>query len=237
MILDFTAILQDKLAGKFSFTKGDLAKALSAYIDNPKTIAWRIHDLKQKGIIHNIQRGVYKWGNKAKYIPEIQEKSKMLYKDIQNDLPYTTICMTETRWFNEFMLHQVFQNYIVIEAEKEATSVIFNKLKEAGENAFLNPDAQIVETYISTTENPLIVKPLISESPLQLVEQVYVPTLEKMLVDMISDKEIYGAQETEAARIFKTATEKYNINGNKLMRYARRRNKVNELNTYYHFSL
>jgi len=37
------------------------------------------------------------------------------------------------------------------------------------------------------------------------VGQIHVPALEKMLVDMISDKETYRAQETEAAGIFKAA--------------------------------
>jgi len=237
MPLNYTELLRSKLAGKSSFTKHDLEKALSGYINNPKTIAWRIHDLKQKGLIHNIQRGIYTWGDKKAYTPDISERSKLLYNSIREQLPYTTICITETKWFNEFMLHQVFQNYLVIEVEKGAASAIFSKLKEAGENAFLNPDAQIYETYVSITENPLIVKSLISESPLQMVEQINVPTLEKLLVDIISDKETYSAQETETAGIFKTAAEKYNINSTKMLRYARRRNKVNEINNYHQFLL
>jgi hypothetical protein len=237
MAFNFTSILQNELTGKSSFTKDDLVKVLSAYIDNPKTIAWRIHDLKEKGIIHNIQRGVYSWSGKTQYVPEISEKIKTIQRRIQQQLPYTNFCIAETRWLNEFMRHQVFKSYLVIEIEKEATAKIYNSLKDGGENAFLTPDAFVFETYISITENALIVKPLISESPLQLVEQVQVPTLEKMLVDIISDKEIYNAQETEAADIFKMAAEKYNINERKLMRYARRRNKATEINNYYHISL
>ena len=216
MATNFTSILQDSLCGKSSFTKADLVKALSNYSDNPKTIAWRIHDLKEKGIIHNVG-------------------SKTLYKSIHDRFPYANFCITETKWFNEFMRHQVFKSYRVIEIEKEVTSILFNNLKETGEEAFLNPDAQMYNTYISAVENPVIVKPLITESPLQLAEQIRVPTIEKMLVDLISDKELYSAQETEVDGIFKAATEKYHINSNKLMRYAGRRNKENKLHNYYQF--
>lgn len=232
-IMNFTTILQDNLQGRFIFTKEELVKALSGYNDNPKTITWRIHDLKEKGIIQNIGRGIYTWNTKTQYVPDISERSKILYKNIHDRLPYANICITETKWFNEFMRHQVFNSYLIVETEKEVTGVLFNNLKEIGEDAFLNPDAQIYSTYISTVENPVIVKPLITESPLQLVEQIYVPTLEKMLVDLISDKETYSAQETEADGIFRTATEKYNMNSSRLMRYARRRNKKNDLHTYY----
>lgn len=235
--MNFTDTLQDNLQGKSSFTKEDLVKALSGYNDNPKTIAWRIHDLKEKGIIQNIGRGIYTWNTKTQYVPDISEKSKILHKNIHDRLPYASICITETKWFNEFMRHQVFKSYWVVETEKEVTGVLFNNLKEIGEDAFLNPDAQIYSTYISMVENPVIVKPLITEAPLQLVEQIHVPTIEKMLVDLISDKETYSAQGTEADNIFKTATEKYNVNSNKLMRYARRRNKENDLHTYYQPSI
>ena len=235
MATNFTSILQDSLCGKSSFTKADLVKALSNYSDNPKTIAWRIHDLKEKGIIHNVGRGIYTWNTKTQYVPDISERSKTLYKSIHDRFPYANFCITETKWFNEFMRHQVFKSYRVIEIEKEVTSILFNNLKETGEEAFLNPDAQMYNTYISAVENPVIVKPLITESPLQLAEQIRVPTIEKMLVDLISDKELYSAQETEVDGIFKAATEKYHINSNKLMRYAGRRNKENKLHNYYQF--
>jgi hypothetical protein len=236
MSVNYTQILYNKLANKSRFTKQELESALAPYIENPTTRACCIHDLKQKGVIHNIRQGLYAWEHKKKYIPHISERCKTLYTSIRKQLPYTTICMAETKWLNEFMRHQVFQNYLVIEIEREAMDTVFNKLRESGELAYLNPDAQVYKTYISITENPLIVKPLISESPLQLVDQINMPTLEKLLVDIISDKQTFSTQETEAINIFKTAIEKYSINGNKMLRYASRRNKVNEVENYYQYS-
>ena len=58
-----------------------------------------------------------------------------------------------------------------------------------------------------------------------------------MLLDMICQTEIYGAQEAEAENIFKGAIEKYNVNLNKLIRYARYRNKATEINHYYHSAI
>ncbi|MDP1762861.1 MAG: hypothetical protein Q8L07_03170 [Sediminibacterium sp.] len=233
MKIDFNDLIQNKFQGKPSFTKEELVGTLSGFFDNQQTIAWRIHDLKTRGIINHLQRGLYALGGKKQYAPEIAARSKNIYNSIHQQLPYTNCCITETRWFNEFMRHQVFKTYLVVEVEKEATTVVFNSLLKAGEKAFLNPEAQVFENYISTSENAIIIKSLISESPIEQMEDINIPTLEKMLVDMICDTEIYSAQEAEAENIFKGAIEKYNVNLKKLMRYARRRNKANEINHYY----
>ena len=52
---------------------------------------------------------------------------------------------------------------------------------------------------------------------------------------MICQTEIYVAQEAE--NIFKGAIEKYNVNLNKLIRYARYRNKATAINHYYHSAI
>lgn len=233
MKIDLINTIQSEFKNKPSFTKEELVNILTNFFKNEKTITWRIHDLKAKGIINHLQRGVYSLGGKKQYIPDVSEKAKAIYNTIIKELPYTNFCISETRWFNEFMQHQVFKTYLIIEVEKDAATIIFNKLSAAGEKVFLNPDAQVFENYISSTENPVIIKSLISESPIQEIEKIKIATLEKMLVDMICDTEIYTAQEGEINNIFKGAIEKYNINLKKMLRYARRRNKANEINTYY----
>jgi hypothetical protein len=58
-------------------------------------------------------------------------------------------------------------------------------------------------------------------------------TIEKILVDIFCDDVIFSAQQgAEKRTIFKEAFAKYTINQNKMLRYADRRRKKEELNQY-----
>ena len=74
---------------------------------------------------------------------------------------------------------------------------------------------------------------MISEAPLQIIKDYQTVTLEKMLVDVFCDEELFFIyQGKEMKSIFKEAFGKYSINTNKLLRYASRRGKKEEINKY-----
>jgi hypothetical protein len=73
------------------------------------------------------------------------------------------------------------------------------------------------------------VKSLISESPVLDQHGVKIAPLEKLLVDCVSDQDLFAAQQSEIDFIFKTAFDKYTINESKLKRYARRRNQLEKV--------
>ena len=78
-------------------------------------------------------------------------------------------------------------------------------------------------------DNAIIIKNLNSEAPIQKWNNINVPTLEKILVDIIADDELFAAQQGELEFIFKSAFDKYNINESKMKRYASRRNREAEI--------
>jgi hypothetical protein len=231
MIKDLNTITLE-FGNKRRFSKTELQNVLEKLYPakNKNTLRWKIHDLKEKGIIHHETRGVYTLtAQKRSYQPKIPVEAKELYKSIQQELPYTELSMAHTEWFNEFILHQAFRTYLVIEVEKEAAASVFNRLSEQGKKVFLDPGREIFDYYISHVENPIIIKPLISESPLVELDDIKIASLEKLLVDCICDTELYGAQYQEAGFIFENAMEKYAINIGRLKRYARRRNKTEKI--------
>jgi len=83
----------------------------------------------------------------------------------------------------------------------------------------------------------LIVKNLISESPLKKVNQIVTPTLEKLLVDMTIDTNLYAAQQSEIRFIYDSIFNKYEINKNKMKRYAYRRNRELEVEKLINITL
>ena len=83
--------------------------------------------------------------------------------------------------------------------------------------------------YISNIGDPIIVKQLVSEAPTEMEKKIRIPALEKLLVDMLIDKEIFAAQQGELEEIYASAFDRYEINIPKMKRYALRRNRENKV--------
>ena len=75
----------------------------------------------------------------------------------------------------------------------------------------------------------ILVKPLISEAPLMETETVTIPSLEKVLVDGLSDKEYASGDSSQQEKAFQRAFEQYDINLSRLLRYAARKGKKEEV--------
>jgi hypothetical protein len=105
-----------------------------------KTISWKINQLKSKGIIIHVSRGIYSLKKKNDYIPIISPHMKRIFNKIKTKLPYLNLCIWDSRWFNDFTIHQLFRFFIVVETEKDAIESVFNTLTEFNKNVFLDPD-------------------------------------------------------------------------------------------------
>jgi hypothetical protein len=216
--------------GKSTVSSVELHSFLNKEFPNlaEKTISWKINQLKSKGIINHLSRGIYSLKNKSDYSPELSSYLKSIYKKVKKDLPFINLCIWDSRWFNEFMTHQLFRYYIVVETEKDATDSVFNSLTDFSKKVFLDPDAEIFRRYIINHQEVIIVKPIISEAPLVEFENIKVPSLEKLLIDCLIDKDLFAAQQDELDNIYKNVFRKYFININKSKRYARRRDQLSE---------
>lgn len=194
------------------------------------TISVYLSKLKKAGIINNPERGVYSITDKEVFNPEINQNLKKTYNKIHKEFPFVDICVWNTKWLNDLMRHQPFKYYTVIEVEKEADEQIFNAISEWNKNVYFNPDEEILERYISSnSEEVTIIKNLVTEAPTSKRNKIEIPTLEKILVDIIIDKELFAAQQGELDIIYSTAFKKYAINTAKMKRYAIRRNKESEV--------
>lgn len=194
------------------------------------TIAVYLSKLKKAGKINNHARGVYSISDKKIFSPEINQNLKKIYNKIHKEFPFIEICVWNTKWINDLMRHQPFKNFTMIEVDKEAEEQVFNIVSEWTKNVYFNPNEEIFERYISViTEEVTIVKNLVTESPTIKKNKIEIPALEKLLVDIIIDKDLFAAQQGELDFIYKSAFNKYDINKAKMKRYAVRRNKEREL--------
>jgi hypothetical protein len=131
------------------------------------------------------------------------------------------------------MLHQPGRFYLLIEVEKEATQSIFYFLKDAKYSVFIDPTSDLLEKYLPSEKESLIVKSLVSEAPIQNIKGINTASLEKILVDIFCDDVLFSAQQGgEMQTLFKEALNKYSVNENRMLRYADRRRKKESLTKY-----
>ena len=89
----------------------------------------------------------------------------------------------------------------------------------------------MIYRYVDMDSRVIFVKNLVSEAPLQEVSGVPMPTLEKLLVDILRDTDFFYLQGSESDRIIENAFNLYTINRNRLFRYADRRKVKEELSS------
>jgi hypothetical protein len=86
---------------------------------------------------------------------------------------------------------------------------------------------------LPSNKDSLIVKPLVTEAPIQNIKGINTTSLEKILVDIFCDDVIFSAQQgSEMRAIFKEAFSKYTTNENRMLRYADRRGKRESFKNY-----
>jgi hypothetical protein len=204
----------------------------------PSTVNWRVYTLVQKGVLQRIGRGKFRLGEGRKYIPEISAITKSIFKKLKKEFPYSKFCVWNTSILNEFMKHQPNRFFLIVETDKETTKSAFYFLRDSNsyrgkKPVFIEPTKDILEKYILNENEVIIIKPLISEAPTQNINDVETASIEKILVDIFCDDVIFLAQQgAEKRTIFKEAFIKYTINQSKMLRYADRRRKKEELNQF-----
>ena len=114
----------------------------------------------------------------------------------------------------------------LIDIEREVMESVFMSLQGMGHNIpiLLNPSKEEAGRYI-TNKDIIIVRPLVKEAPIDIIDNCPVPTLEKMLVDAVSDKELQYLQGNELYTIYSNAFADYDVKKARILRYAERRNR------------
>jgi hypothetical protein len=237
-------IIENRLIEEFKnreyFTREDLYKFYRTFEPELKegTFGWRIYDLKDKNIIRPLKRGLYVISYKPKYKPEISSELIKLAKKITGKFEDAKHCIWETEWLNEFSQHQASRRIILIEIEKDFMESLYYELKDVSRHElYLNPDDKTIDFYIAESNYPVVIKKLITRSPIARRKEkrvtFYTPLLEKILVDLfVEEKLFYYLQGSELMHIYEYAISNYAINFTKLFSYAKRREKEQAIKQY-----
>ncbi len=222
--------IQKKYIDK-SFEKKDLKNIVKSIYgtDNEKTIRNIIGILKSNNAIKEIEKDKYIVVTKLIYQYKEKNEEKAMYKLIKKEYPEVNFIIWNTDILNEFTLHYVISNYIIIEVEKIAIDLVVNLLK----NNYLKKYTIITQDIInnnrelySNTENIIVVKPLHIKSPLKIEEDKKYISIEKIMLDLYVDKLYIQYQGKELETIYENIFEKYDIDLKRLMKYAEKRTDI-----------
>jgi len=200
---------------------------------------YSLNSLVKSGLLERTGRGKYILGLKRKiYSPPLENEIKEIYGLIQEEKPLLECCVWRTSIINEFTLHQAGRFAQMVEIERDGLEAVFDLLRDHYPNVYINPSDELLDRYIVYQNDAVIIIPLTSEAPTQKIEGIRTITIEKLLVDLISDIKLYEAfQGVELAHIIKEVFRKYPVNKDKMFRYAKRRRKGEKVESIIETSL
>ena len=212
------------------FTRKDLLNVVRSGMKNISegSLVVILNRMIAENKIIRVSYGKYKLNEdlKHEFLYEPNEFMLSLNKHIKEKFPFIDYCIWQPSVFASMMLHVPAVRTTLVDVEREAMESVFMSLQnvESEIPIFLNPSQEDVDRYI-TNRDLIIVRPLVKEAPLDVINGCPVPTLEKMLVDAISDKELQHLQGNELYTIYSNAFSDYAIKKTRLLRYAARRNR------------
>ncbi len=210
---------RDDLFRLFSYAKLGLSES---------TFRWTLYNLLRDGKIYKTDYDTY--GTKkplslSRYSPLYSEKAKKVINALEREYPELQFVVFESILLNEFLNHQIAQNTVYVQVEKDLSSFVFDYIREKlGGIVLYKPNKSEYERYWA--KDCIVVLELISQAPLSQ-ESPHDITAEKLLVDIVAEKSITASfSPSETAHVFESVLSHYQVDRRRVNRYAGRRGKA-----------
>ncbi len=219
--------------------KNELTSYITRYYEKikPITLAWRIFDLKNAGYIQDIGNNEYRVVDKkqnqtfamvidSEILDFLMEYNKKFFP-YKNDYFGIDIKISiwETYILNQFMSHQMYKNFIIIEVDEERIDNLFYEMKEKFKDVVPLSKVKGFDYLSYKLQKVIIIQKLPKRSPLYANinnNYVSIPKPEKILVDLlVYNDDIYSLDKNETLNIYKNMIKEYRINFTTLLSYAR----------------
>lgn len=172
--------------------------------------------------------------DKPSFNPAVEPRLMEIGEKVGKQFPMVKFCLWSTRWLSDWMIHQPGKFLIMVEVELSSAESVFHYLKDENYlNVYYNPDDKLLERYVYEKQESIIVKQLITKAPLKRLKKIAFPTPEKILVDLFIESRLFAPfQGTDLIQIFNTIYKEYTLNITKMLAYAKRRTKEQELREF-----
>ena len=203
--------------------------------DNPQlresSFHWAISGMLRSGSIIKTGYNEYQIPDgreKKPYRPLYSELAAALLTQISEKYPLVSFTVFETVLMNDFLNQLIAQNTVFLQVEKEFSIFVFRYLQDLGCTDLMYKPSK-ADYALYWKPDCIVVTDLISEAPINEGSSHDI-CLEKLLVDMYCDKLISTTySQAEYQDVLQEAVHNWYVEKPKLLRYARRRGKEEEI--------
>lgn len=220
-------MLMGEIAKDKIFNKQEIIGYLFGY--RPMISEVSIYKAINKKILSNeisrVGRNKYSFSSKKTFSYSIE---KDFTKKVLNDLISrfgndSLYIVYDTSLLNLFLNHLIGNSTVIIEVEKELRETVFWYLKEKGyQSVLLSPSEEENSLYNPFDGTGIIIKTMVSKSPIN--SKQHKMTIEKLLVDLVSDKTLNMFYEgAEIPSMLDEIFHSYSLKLDSIRNYAKRR--------------
>ena len=222
-----------KMESGRTYSHGELVELLRE--DNPlnsvNSFQWAISGMMKAGSIRKTGYNQYEVSDGKPaviYRPHFTVYTEGLIGLLADKFSDAKFIFYETGLLNEFMDEQAGLNVIFLQVERSKCEQVFRYMQDSGiPNVLYKPPVKDYDFY--RTNNGVVVTNLFSECPISR-EHPHEVCIEKMLVDIFCDRLIRRTYPADGySGIVENARLKYIVETPRLLRYANRRGKGEEI--------
>ncbi len=193
-----------------------------------KAFRARVGNLVKHGILMNAARNMYVITAKPAFSPNLDQGLTRLYGSLGKKFPGMLFCVWSTSFLFEFMEMLPTKRWDFVEVEKDAVFAVFRMLQTgpSRRRVMFDPTAREMELYLPTETHVIIVRTLVSQSPVMTMQNIRLPMIEKILVDLTIDSIFKPFSGNTLRTIWSRVFESYAVNLSALSRYASRRTQL-----------
>ncbi len=158
------------------------------------------------------------------------EKTSKLFKELKAALPFSQTSIWHTDAILPLMHDIPNFRLTIVGAERLAAGSVADALENLTDSLILQDSERILLSRLAPGRELVVVTPQVSQAPVEVSDGVIVPTLEKILVDILCDNALHALTGSEAYAIYAAAFSRYALSRKTLLRYAGRRNRTEEVN-------
>lgn len=200
---------------------------------NYNSFKWIVSELISNNNIQKVGYNVYCCSDKRTnvYTPLYSDSAINVMNMLEKSYPLADFFIFESSLLNEFVNHQIANNTIVVQMEKDISAFAFDLLQDNYDGRVLyKPTKSEFLKYWCC--NCIIVVDRISEAPYNKTNPHFI-TIEKLLVDIFAENNIKRLfSESEYPFVVESILDRYYINEHRMSRYARRRNALEKIKKY-----
>ena len=216
------------LKNNTSITTTDIIQAYR--IINPdipiSTARWRIHSMVKHGLMQQIGRGEYRFGETSLFVPNNHPLTERLSRLMRREFPYAAYCQWDMAIVNSFSHYLINYQAYFLDVEHDALEAVYRTVKGQRSKTILYSK---LDDGLSEYDKYVVVRPLVTGAPLQIIDGTPMATIEKILVDLACEKMFRPFQDGEIVEVFSNALSSYTVNISKMLRYAGRRGRRQQI--------